>query len=133
LTKENTEEDNYQVHYEDYGWEEEDEGENEFAGRSWKKRIQFWRIRYGVAVVGFDDVSRFVVAFLFPGIRALRQNFFGLLRMPQSTRRLGADGEGEEDGRKDADILLSISTTFYVQLLRRNPFSKKLQTEIVST
>jgi hypothetical protein len=29
--------------------------------------------------------------------------------------------------------LLSISPTFYEQLLRQNPFAKKLQTQIVST
>jgi hypothetical protein len=29
--------------------------------------------------------------------------------------------------------LVSISTTFYEQLLRKNPFAKKLQTQIVST
>jgi hypothetical protein len=30
-------------------------------------------------------------------------------------------------------ILVSISPTFYEQLLRQNPFAKKLQTQIVST
>jgi len=30
-------------------------------------------------------------------------------------------------------VLLSISPTFYEQLLRQNPFAKKLQTQIVST
>jgi hypothetical protein len=29
--------------------------------------------------------------------------------------------------------LVSISPTFYEQLLRQNPFAKKLQTQIVST
>jgi hypothetical protein len=29
--------------------------------------------------------------------------------------------------------LVSISRTFYEQLLRQNPFTKKLQTQIVST
>jgi hypothetical protein len=33
-----------------------------------------------------------------------------------------------EDG-----VLESISPTFYAQLLRQNPFAKKLQTQIVST
>jgi hypothetical protein len=30
-------------------------------------------------------------------------------------------------------VLVSISPTFYEQLLRQNPFAKKLQTQIVST
>jgi hypothetical protein len=33
----------------------------------------------------------------------------------------------------DTVVLLSISPTFYEELLRQNPFAKKLQTQIVST
>jgi hypothetical protein len=33
----------------------------------------------------------------------------------------------------DVVMLVSISPTFYEQLLRQNPFAKNLQTQIVST
>jgi hypothetical protein len=36
-------------------------------------------------------------------------------------------------GEKYLVILVSISPTFYEQLLHQNPFTKKLQTQIVST
>jgi hypothetical protein len=40
----------------------------------------------------------------------------------------GGNGSGNGNG-----YLVSISPTFYEQLLRQNPFAEKLQTQIVST
>jgi hypothetical protein len=36
-------------------------------------------------------------------------------------------------GQDSIGVLVSISPTFYEQLLRQNPFAKKLQTKILST
>ena len=95
----------YQVHDEDNGREDKYESQKQFSRWRRHKGTQFWRVvKKCWVTVAFQNV---VISVVLWRIRhpVGQRKFLRFLRMPQLSGSLWADGQGQPNGRKKADVL----------------------------